>query len=200
MPYLRAVKKRGNRYYYLFHTIRDGNKSRRISKCVGRKKPEPDKLEQLKLEFLEEIEKSRQSGGEYGRINLIATLQEIQDKFGYLPEKELEKLSKEKGIPGTDIFGVATFYSQFTLQKPAKYIIQVCTGTACHVRKSNLLLQYLEQALGIRAGETTQNGLIKLETVNCIGACAKAPALMINDSVYGNVTNNRLTELLKNLK
>lgn len=132
--------------------------------------------------------------------NLVMELQKIQDRLGYLPRISLEKLSLKKGIPGTEIFSVATFYSQFRLEKTAKYTIYVCTGTACHVKRSAALLKFIEKTLGIIAGEMTKNKLIKLETVNCIGACAKAPAIMINDRVYGDLDNKRLTDILQGLK
>jgi NADH:ubiquinone oxidoreductase subunit E len=133
-------------------------------------------------------------------LNVVARLQDIQAKNGYLPSDELTRLSKEFGIPGVDIYGVATFYNQFKLTQPAKYIISVCRGTACHVKNSALILDYLEKTLNIKAGESTKDGLITLEIVRCIGACAKAPAIMINDTVYGNVNNDKIKEIIKNLK
>jgi NADH:ubiquinone oxidoreductase subunit E len=134
------------------------------------------------------------------RGTLIEELQAIQQKNGYLPMKELEKLSKSQKIPGTDIFAVATFYNQFRFTPPAKYTIYVCTGTACHVQKSPELIRQIEASIGIKPGETTKNNLIKLETVNCIGACAKAPSMMVNDKVYGLVDKNKLNQILESLK
>lgn len=202
MPYLKKIDKKGNSYYYLYHTIRDGKKFKKASKYLGKEKPQAKELKELKERFLEEINEKKENkiNAANNRINLISVLQEIQDKKGYLPLKELERLSTEKGIAGTDIFAVATFYSQFRLEKPAKYTIYVCTGTACHVKKSSSLINYMTELLGIKPGETTENGLVRLETVNCIGACAKAPAVMINDKVYGNVNNNKLKELIEKLK
>lgn len=133
-------------------------------------------------------------------FNLIAELQAIQDRHGYLPMEALMALSRDKGIPGTEIFSVATFYNQFRFQKPAKHIIQVCTGTACHIKRSPELLSQIEKALGIRPGESTRDGLIRLETVNCIGACAKAPSMMIDDRVHGMVDGDKLKEILGALK
>jgi NADH-quinone oxidoreductase subunit E len=132
--------------------------------------------------------------------NLIAELQAIQDEHGYLPMDKLEERAKKKRYPGTDIFSVATFYNQFKFTKPAKYLIAVCTGTACHVRRSPEIIRQIEQSLGIKPGETTKDGLIRLETVNCIGACAKAPSMMINDKVYGLLDNEKVKEILKTLK
>jgi NADH:ubiquinone oxidoreductase subunit E len=133
-------------------------------------------------------------------FNLIAELQSIQDSYGYLPMERLKELSKEKGIPGTEIFSVATFYNQFKFERPAKHVIQVCTGTACHIKRSPELISQIEKALGIKPGQATKDGLIKLETVNCIGACAKAPSMMVDDKVYGLVDGDRLKEILGKLR
>jgi NADH:ubiquinone oxidoreductase subunit E len=127
-------------------------------------------------------------------------LQDIQEKNGYLPAEELLRLSKDCDVPGVNIYGVATFYNQFRLNKPARYIVSICRGTACHVNNSEALLQYAEELLGIKAGESTKDGSITLEIVRCIGACAKAPAMMINGTVYGNLTQEKLKEILLSLK
>ncbi len=132
--------------------------------------------------------------------NVVTSLQDIQDKYGYLPAEELERLSKECDVPGVNIYSVATFYNQFKLTKPAKYIVSICSGTACHVRNSGTLIESAEKLLGIKMGESTKDGLITLEIVRCIGACAKAPAIMVNDTVYGNVTPEKLKEILLSLK
>lgn len=134
------------------------------------------------------------------KLNVVYSLQQIQEKYGYLPPEELIKLSKLNGIPGVEIYSVATFYNQFKLKKPAKYIVSVCRGTACHVRNSESLLEYAEKLLKIKAGESTDDGRITLEIVRCIGACAKAPAIMVNNTVYGNVDKDRLKQLLESLK
>lgn len=202
MPYLKKLVKNGNGYYYLFHTIREGEKFKKVSKYLGKKKPSQKDLEKLKEDFMSEIKDNffLEKNDYKTKLNLVKALQDIQDEKGYLSEKELKKLSIEKGIPGTNIFSVSTFYSQFKLEKPAKHTIYVCTGTACHVKGSSPLIKFLEQTLGIKAGETTKNGLVALETVNCIGACAKAPAIMINDKVYGKVTNQMIVKLIEKLK
>ena len=133
-------------------------------------------------------------------LNVVAALQELQEKNGYLPLEELRKLSQEQGMPGVDIYSVATFYNQFKLKKPAKYILAVCRGTACHVKNSENLLTYAKELLKIGEGDSTPDGLITLEVVRCIGACAKAPAIMVNDTVYGNMTNEKLKQVIESLK
>ena len=110
------------------------------------------------------------------------------------------KLSKEFDVPGVKIYGVATFYSMFRLTKSGKHKIAICTGTACHVKDSGKLLTYLEELLGIKKGETTSDCKFTLEGVNCIGACAKAPAMMIDDIVYGELDKKQIKEIIGSLK
>lgn len=134
------------------------------------------------------------------KVNLIEELQKLQDKFGYLPENELKKLSKKYDIPGVDIYGVATFYSQFKLKKPAKYIISVCEGTACHVRGSENLLNELKNVLKISPGQTTPDCLFSIEIVRCLGLCASAPVMTVNDKVYSNVTKEKVNKIIEEYK
>lgn len=112
----------------------------------------------------------------------------------------MEKLAKSLGIPAVELFGVATFYTQFRLTKPGKYTISVCTGTACHIKNSSLLIKFAEELLGIKRGQTTSDGKISFESVNCLGACAKAPAMMINGTVFGELTKTKMKEIIEGLK
>ncbi len=196
MPYLRKVTKNGTDYFYMFHTMRNNGKFDKLTKYLGKRKPTEKELQTIKKNFMEEINEKKNSKNK----NLISLLQGIQQRYGYLPLNELKKLSKKEKVPGTDIFGVVSFYSQFRLQKPAKYTISVCTGTACHVKGSEKILNFMEKHLGIIRNTTSKNGLIRLETVNCIGACAKAPAIMINEKIYGKVDEKKIRELIDNLK
>jgi iron-hydrogenase subunit gamma len=132
--------------------------------------------------------------------NVVERLQELQEQKTYISKEDMIALSKREKIPGVDIYGVATFYAQFKLKKPGKYVISVCTGTACHVKNSDSILNYLEEILGVKKGETTADGLITLEAVNCIGACAKAPAMMINGTVYGLLTKEKARKIIEELK
>lgn len=132
--------------------------------------------------------------------DVIPALQDIQEEFGYLSEENMEALSKKIKVPLSRISGVATFYSQFRLKPLGENKISICRGTACHVHDSETLLKFLEKKLNIKSGEVTRDGKFSLESVNCIGACAKAPAMMINDKVYGNLTEEKIEEILKELK
>ncbi len=131
---------------------------------------------------------------------IIPILQDIQEQRGYLPREDLEEVARKTGLSLNKIYGVATFYSQFSMKPRGQFIISVCTGTACHVKGSDKLLVYLEQKLGIKAGEVTQDGKFGLGDLRCIGACSLAPAIMINSKVYGNMTNAKIDEVLKTLE
>ena len=132
--------------------------------------------------------------------NLIEILQDIQEEFGYLSKENLTFLSKKLKIPVIEIYGVASFYTAFKLEQEGKYVVRVCRGTACHVKNSKDILEHLERKLGISAGETTKDKKITLEAVYCIGACARAPAVMVNKKVYGNVTRAIADRIIGSLK
>jgi len=131
---------------------------------------------------------------------LMPALQDIQKEFGYLSEENLVKLSKKIDVPLAQISGVATFYNWFKLKPIGKYHISICRGTACHVNNSEQLQKFLEKKLKINAGDLTEDKIFSLECVNCIGACAKAPAMMINDVVYGELTEKKIEKILDELK
>lgn len=134
------------------------------------------------------------------RKDMIAALQEIQEKFGYISEENAEELSRKIKVPLVEISGVATFYNMFRLKPIGKYHLSMCRGTACHVQGSETLLTFLEKMLKIKAGELTPDGLFSIEAVNCIGACAKAPAMMINDKVYGQLDEKKIKHIIDDIK
>ena len=128
---------------------------------------------------------------------LIPVLQEAQEIYGYLPREVLEIISQKMKILPAEVYGVATFYSQFRLTPVGRHIIQVCLGTACHVRGGAKILQSLEGELKIKDGQTTSDGRFSLEAVACIGACGLAPAITIDGNVYGSLTSERIPEILE---
>jgi NADH-quinone oxidoreductase E subunit len=132
--------------------------------------------------------------------DLIPALQEIQKEYGYLSEENLILLSKKINVPLAQISGVATFYNWFKLKPVGKYHVAICRGTACHVNNSEQLLKFLEKKLRINSGELTDDKMFSLECVNCIGACAKAPAMMINDVVYGELTEKKVDIIIESLR
>jgi NADH-quinone oxidoreductase, E subunit len=127
---------------------------------------------------------------------LIPVLQEAQDAYGYLPKDVITRIGDKMQIPTSQIYGVATFYSQFHLNPRGKNIIRVCQGTACHVRGAKAILKALEDTLKITAGKTTPDLKFTLETVACIGACGLSPVMMVNDDTHGRLTPEIVPEIL----
>lgn len=116
---------------------------------------------------------------------LIATLHKAQDIFGYIPQEVQEYIGKELDIPVSEVYGVVTFYSYFTMKPRGKYPISVCLGTACFVKGADRVLNDLEKKLGIKVGETTKDGKFSIDVLRCIGACVLAPVVTIGEDVYG---------------
>lgn len=128
---------------------------------------------------------------------LIMILHKAQVIFGYLPEDVQRYVAKALNIPLTDVYGVATFYSYFSLTPRGKYRIAVCMGTACYVRGAGDLVAAFEKELGIKVGQTTEDMMFTLEASRCIGACGLAPVLTVNEDVYGNIMSaDRVPEIL----
>jgi len=132
--------------------------------------------------------------------NLIPLLQGTQNIFGYLPRVAFEKIATETGLELSDMYGVATFYAQFRMKPVGKNIIKVCHGTACHVQNANTISDSLEDALKIKDGETTEDGLFTLESVACLGCCSLAPVMMIADNTYGKLTGTEAVRIVKNIR
>ena len=129
------------------------------------------------------------------RGEIIPILQRVQDEFGYLPESEMIRVARFTGVSETRLYGVASFYAQFRFTPVGDTVIQVCRGTACHVSGAQQVLDELSRQLGIGEGETTDDEKYTLETVACIGCCALAPCMTVNDDVRGRLTRNDVTEV-----
>jgi NADH-quinone oxidoreductase E subunit len=130
------------------------------------------------------------------RENLISILQDVQGVEGYLSRESINRIAEYLHLPPSKVFGVATFYNQFKLNKPGKIQIQVCRGTACHVKGSLKLLDSLKLLLGVEPGETTQDGLFTLDTVACVGGCSIAPVITANGRFYGRLDKKKLEDLI----
>ncbi len=128
---------------------------------------------------------------------LIGVLQDMQEAYGYLPEERLEEVSHELDVPLSRLFGLATFYTSFRLEPMGKHHICACVGTACHVRGASIIVDTIERELHVTRGGTTKDGKFTLDTVNCVGACALAPLIMIDGEHYGKMTQNKIKRLLK---
>ena len=127
---------------------------------------------------------------------LISILQRTQEAYGYLPRPVLQRIADHLGVPFTKVYGVATFYSQFYLDKRGKNVIRICDGTACHVRGARKLIDTVEEALGIKPGETTADYEFTFELVYCLGACALSPVAVVNGNIVGRVTPEKLQAIL----
>ncbi len=127
---------------------------------------------------------------------LIMILNEVQEKYGYIPKQAQMVISEELSIPMAEIYGVITFYSRFTLEPKGKYNISICLGTACFVKGSQSILDRAKERLKIEPGQVTPDGKFSLDDVRCVGACGLAPVFMVNDEVYGNATVKKFDEIL----
>jgi NADH-quinone oxidoreductase subunit E len=130
---------------------------------------------------------------------VIPILQDIQREFNYLPREALDALSRNLGVPQSLVFHLATFYRAFSLTPKGTYRLSLCMGTACHVRGAAQLGDHLERKLGIKAGETTKDLSYSYETVNCLGACALGPILVVNDEYHGQMTIAKTNKVLEGL-
>lgn len=133
--------------------------------------------------------------------SLIAILQRAQENYRYLPKEIFPYLANKLDIPEARIYGVATFYENFSLEQKGKYVIKVCDGTACHVRKSIPVLNELRKQLGLsEAKKTTDDGLFTVETVSCLGACGLAPVIMVNETVHSAMTPEKVVAVIKSIR
>ncbi|MBQ7536332.1 MAG: NADH-quinone oxidoreductase subunit NuoE [Stomatobaculum sp.] len=131
---------------------------------------------------------------------LMPILQEAQDIYGYLPEEVQRMIALGLDIPFEEVYGVATFYSQFTLNPKGQYKVSVCLGTACYVKGSGEVYARLAKELGIQGGECTADMRFSLEACRCVGACGLAPVIIINDDVYGRMTPDQVPKILAKYK
>jgi NADH-quinone oxidoreductase subunit E len=130
------------------------------------------------------------------KAELIPILQQVQHEFGFLPEAAMSRLADFLRVPECTVYGVATFYAQFKFVPTGRNIVRVCRGTACHVRGGARILREVEKHLGVQPGESTPDLEYALETVACIGACALAPTMTMNNETYGGMTTKKVAEIL----
>jgi NADH-quinone oxidoreductase subunit E len=131
---------------------------------------------------------------------MIPVLQETQAIYGYLPREAFERLSAGLQLNLSDMYGVATFYSQFRLKPVGEHVIKVCHGTACHVQNAKSITECLEEALKIKDGETTEDGMFTLESVACLGCCSLAPVMMNGNETYGKLRGSEAVRIIKEIR
>jgi len=144
---------------------------------------EKEKLTGEQIDSLDGILKQRGTGSE----NAVGILQDMQAKFGYLPIEAMQYIADNSNVSAKQLYGVATFYSQFRLSPVGKHIVKVCHGTACHVRGADMVDTAMEEYLGIKMGETTPDRQYTIESVACLGCCSLAPVIMADDTAYGHL-------------
>ncbi len=169
-------------YFYIIH------KKDMEENCVN---CENCATERIKEETKQILEKYPQE-----KDRLIMILNEVQEKYGFIPKEAQLVISEYLSIPMAEIYGVITFYSRFTLSPKGKYNISICLGTACYVKGSQKILDRAKERLKIEPGEVTKDGKFSIDDVRCVGACGLAPVFMINNEVYGNATVKQFDEVL----
>jgi NADH-quinone oxidoreductase subunit E len=149
-----------------------------------------------------ELKKAKEIAAKYHgeKSSLIAILQDVQEAYRYLPKEALSYLSQEMDIPLMRVYEVATFYNAFSLKPRGKHIVKLCVGTACHVRGAAGILDKLERTLEIKPGETSGDREFTLETVNCVGACALGPVMVMDGEYHGQVTMATVDKVIEPLK
>ena len=154
-------------------------------------------MENIQVQFIDSVLEKY----DCDKARIIAIMQDVQEKYRYLPQDALEYIAKKVGMSESKLFGVATFYGNFSLQAKGKYVIKVCRGTACHVRKSSDVLKALYEATGCSEQKpTTDDGRISIEIVSCLGACALSPVVMVNETVHAAMTPEKARALVSELK
>lgn len=131
------------------------------------------------------------------RTPLISVLHKVQEELGYLSEEGLQVVAKKLDVPLSKVYGVATFYTLLDTEEKGENIIRVCESAPCHVKDSTNILNELQEKLGVEVGETTDDGKFSLEFTSCLGVCGVAPAIMINETVYGNLNSTKLDSILE---
>jgi NADH-quinone oxidoreductase subunit E len=129
--------------------------------------------------------------------NLIPVLQEIQDEFNYLPKDELKVVADRLQVPLTQVYSVATFFKMFSLEPKGRHQIRVCLGTACHLRGGQRLVETVSRRLGVEVGHATEDLQFSLETVGCLGSCAQAPLMKVDDKYFGRMAVDKVPKILK---
>ncbi len=134
------------------------------------------------------------------RSNLIGVLQDVQERFGYLPTEALAQMHQRLRIPLSRIYGVVSFYAQFYTEPRGRHTIRCCRGTACHVRGGSAVIDAIRNSLGIEDGQTTEDMMFTFETVACLGVCALSPVVMVDSTYIGKATPQRIDSVLKSVK
>ncbi len=135
-----------------------------------------------------------------GQEDLIVRLKEAQNKFGYVPEEVMTELAESRGMPKNEVYGVASFYSFLSTKPLGRNVIRICKSLPCYLKHCHIIIESVEREIGIKPGETTPDGKFSFQLTNCIGACDKAPAMMVNTDVHVDLTPRKISQILKTYK
>jgi len=149
---------------------------------------------------MDRVNKILESYQKVNRDSLIPILQDVQDELGYLTDESLEIIGDHLKLPASKIYGLATFYNQFTFKSRGKYHMRVCDGSACHLAHSASILKQIHKQLNIRDGETTRDGMFSLEVVACIGACGQSPVIAVNDDFYPGIKSSDVKGIIEEIR
>ncbi len=152
------------------------------------------------VQIIDKVKKSAESSEQGPEGSLIVILNEVQDELGHVPYEAQKIIAESLDIPLAQVYGVVTFYSRFSLNPVGKYKVAVCLGTACYVKGSDKVLANIEQATGVKAGLTTDDGMFTVQATRCVGACGLAPIMTINDDVYGKLNPDDVFHILDKYK
>ena len=152
-------------------------------------------IQSVEIDFME-LDRIIEEDFNNDKENLIMIIQAIQRRYNYLPEPALKYLATSIGVPLSQIYGVATFYSTFSLKPRGRNIISICLGTACHVRGGERVRERIEESLDIKDGETTDDMRFTLEAVRCIGCCSLGPVVKINEDMHGNLSSDQVADII----
>ncbi len=155
---------------------------------------EQSKIEELK-NYIEQVKDKKHT-----ESYLIAVLHKTQQLFGFLSRDVMDLISEQMNIPTAHIWGVATFYHYFNLEKPGRHVISVCLGTACYVKGAGAVMDALKDELKIDVGEVTEDGMFGLEGARCLGACGLAPVVMIDEKIYGDLTPEKIVKIIRDIR
>ena len=154
-------------------------------------------MQQVDLKQIDEILERH----DCDRAKIIAIMQDVQEVYRYLPQDALEYIASKVGMSESKLYGVATFYGNFSLDAKGKYVLKVCRGTACHVRRSEKILEALYEAIGLSPDqESSDDGLFTIEIVHCLGACGLAPVVMVNDDVHSAMTPEKAKAMISEIR
>ncbi|MFH1283092.1 MAG: NAD(P)H-dependent oxidoreductase subunit E [bacterium] len=169
--------------------------------CLQRQQADKNRIETFLMTTLSKNKfGSLLKSSETSQLDLIEVLQDIQASYNYLPEEILRSVALKLDVPEIEVFRVANFYKAFTLKPRGKHLVTVCMGTACHVRGAPKFVDEVLGLLKIKPGETTEDGKFTVETVNCVGACALGPVVIMDGKYYKHMTTSKLRDLVENTK